>query len=443
MSNNTISRRSFIQSLAATGASLAFTNRVFSELAAAGEKAPDELAVALIGTGSQGRVLMMSCLKIPGIRFKAICDIWPYHQKYAANILKKFKQDVTVYADYKEMLAKEKGLDAVIIATPDWVHAEQTEAAMKAGCHVYCEKEMAHTIDACRSMVLAAKQSGKLLQIGHQRRSNPRYLHAKKFIDTEHILGRVTHVNGQWNRAVQEPLGWPKQYTMDSDTLKRWGYESMEQFRNWRNFRKYSGGPMSDLGSHQIDIFNWFLEACPHAVLASGGVGFYKDRDWPDTILATYEYKTKEGEARGFYQVANTTSNGGYFETFMGTEGTIVISEDPTKNFLFREVQAERKEWEDEADKVSTLGRDAIELKVGETRRADGSADPESLKMVEDSKKPIHQPHLENFFEAVRGKGTLNCPAEEAFATAVTVLRANDAVAARKTIDLEQKEFKA
>lgn len=439
---NSMSRRTFIQSIAAAGAGLMLTNRVFPDTQAAVQKSPDELNIALIGAGSQGRVLMMACLKIPGIRFKAVCDIWPYHQKYAKNILKKFKQETNIYEDYRELLSKEKDLDAVLIATPDWVHEEQTLAAMNAGHHVYCEKEMAHTLEACRTMVAGAKKTGKLLQIGHQRRSNPRYLHAKKFIETEHILGRITHVHGQWDRAVQEPLGWPKKYVMDKAALKRWGYDSMEQFRNWRNFKKYSGGPMSDLGSHQVDIFNWFLDAYPETVMANGGVGFYKDRDWPDTILATYGYETRDGKVLGFYQVANTTSFGGYFETFMGTEGTIVISEDPTKNFLFREVKAERKEWEDEADKVSAMGRDAIELKVGETRLPDGSVPPESLKMAEDMKKPIHQPHLENFFDSIRGTATLNCPAEEAYATAVTVLRANDAVAAKKELEFTKKDFK-
>ena len=436
-----ISRRSFIQSIAAAGAGLMLTNRVFSEVATGAGKKPDELNVALIGAGSQGRVLMMACLKIPGVRFKAVCDIWPYHQKYAKNILKKFKQPVNVYEDYRELLSKEKDLDAVIVATPDWVHEEQTAAALAAGCHVYCEKEMAHTLESCRAMVAAAKKSGNLLQIGHQRRSNPRYIHAKRFIDEEHILGRITHVHGQWNRAVQEPLGWPKKYIMDAGTLKRWGYNSMEQFRNWRNFKKFSGGPMSDLGSHQVDIFNWFLSTNPSTVQANSGVGYYKDRDWPDTVLATYGYETKDGKALGFYQVANTTSFGGFFETFMGTEGTIVISEDPTKNFLFREVKSERKEWEDEADKVSAMGRDAIELKVGETRLPDGTVAPESIKMAEDMKKPAHQPHLENFFDTIRGTATLNCPVEEAYATAVTVLRANDAAVAKKELAFGKKDF--
>ena len=64
----------------------------------------EELSIAIIGTGSQGRNLLTKCLKIPGVRFAAVCDIWPYHQKYSANILKKFDQIVNVYEDYHESL---------------------------------------------------------------------------------------------------------------------------------------------------------------------------------------------------------------------------------------------------------------------------------------------------------------------------------------------------
>jgi predicted dehydrogenase len=84
---------------------------------------------------------------------------------------------VNGYEDYREMLDKEKELDAVIIATPDFWHAPHTVDCLEAGKHVYCEKEMSNTLEGARRMVAAARETGKLLQIGHQRRSNPRYLH--------------------------------------------------------------------------------------------------------------------------------------------------------------------------------------------------------------------------------------------------------------------------
>ena len=122
---------------------------------------------------------MNACLKIPNIRFRAVVDVWEaYNLRRAHRMLQKFGHKANAYIDYREMLAKEKGLDAVLIATPDFWHAEHTVECLKAGLHVYCEKEMSNTLEGARRMVLAARQTKKLLQIGHQRRSNPRYLHS-------------------------------------------------------------------------------------------------------------------------------------------------------------------------------------------------------------------------------------------------------------------------
>src|SRR5690606_16781648 len=154
-----------------------------------------------------GRVLLNAALKIPDIRFKAVCDIWPYNRTYGERLLKKFGHEAQPFEDYREMLSAVPDVDAVIVHTPDLVHAEHTNAALRAGKHVYCEKLMANTVENARSMVLTARETGKLLQIGHQRRSNPRYQHAReKVIEDGKLLGRITNINGQWNRAVGEDL---------------------------------------------------------------------------------------------------------------------------------------------------------------------------------------------------------------------------------------------
>ena len=82
-----------------------------------------------------------------------------------------------------------------------------------------------------------------------------------------------------------------------------------------------------DLGSHQIDIYSWFLGAQPKSVIASGGIDYWKGRDWYDNVMAVYEYQTGQGTVRALYQTVTTNSCQGYFETFMGDEGTLVISE--------------------------------------------------------------------------------------------------------------------
>ena len=200
---------------------------------------------------------------------------------------------------------------------------------------------------------------------------------------------------------------------------------------------------MADLGSHQIDVFNWILKAPPKAVLASGGLDYYvkKGREWYDNVMAIYEYETAVGPVRAFYQVLNTTSHGGYFETFMGDEGSMTISEDPKKCLILRERHAERREWEDEAAKIESQGREAIELKIGETLDPDDSENPQEQRLLEEIKKPLHQLHLENFFNAIRTGSPLSCPPQVGFQTAVSVLKANEAVEAGRRIEFEPREF--
>jgi len=435
-----LTRRDFIRSSAGVAVGIAA-----SRVALGGEGRPDggDINIAMVGVGSQGRIITTnSCLKIPGVRFKAICDIWGHNQEYASNILKAYKQPVNVYVDYREMLDREKDLDAVFVATPDWKHAEHAIACLRAGKHVYCEKEMSNTLDGCRRMVRAAKKAGKLLQIGHQRRSNPRYLHADKLIHKDKILGRITHTYGQWNRAKRLDLGWPKKHVIDDATLRKYGYDTMDRFRNWRWYRKYAGGAIADLGSHQVDIFSWFLRCNPVAVLATGGLDYYKDKEWYDNVMAFYEYQTEEGTARSFYQVLNTTSFGGFYETFMGDEGSLQISENTKIGFFIREVHVKPKDWEEAADKVDKMGKKAYEFDIGATRKADGTKTPEALKMEADVKKPAHQPHLENFFGAIRNGTKLTCPAEVAFETAVPILKTNEAVEKQTRIELTAADYR-
>ncbi len=409
-------------------------------------KNPDQLNIALIGAGAQGRILTESCLRIPGIRFKAICDIWNYSQRYSERYLKKYGHEVNVYEDYRELLANEKDLDAVVVASPDWMHAEHANACMNAGYHVYCEKEMSNSLEKAATMVHTAKETGKLLQIGHQRRSNPRYIHAiEKLIHEEKLLGRVTHASAQWNRAKADDLGWPAKYELDATTLDKYGYNSMTEFRNWRWYKKYGGGPIVDLGSHQIDLFEWVWETNPKSVIASGGNDFYKHREWFDNVMCIYEYETPEGTARAFYETLTTTGHRGFSEAFRGTNGTIEIAEVPQRgNSALREAHA--PDWQPFADQgliksvaapvsKSTTKNVAVDVRV--------TAEAGAWPLPVDLTKPAHQPHLENFFNAIRYGTELNCPGEKGYETAVAVLAVNRAVASGQKIEFKESDFHA
>ena len=171
----------------------------------------NKINVALIGCGAQGQVLLDSLMVIEGIRLVAIVDIWSYNRDSNIRRLKSQGVEVRGYESYEDLLAHEKDLQAVVVATPDFWHAPVTNACLKAGLDVYCEKMMSNTIEGARSMVRTMRETGRLLQIGHQRRSNPRYQFAlNRLVRDSKLCGRLTAANAPWNRAVTEDLGWPK-----------------------------------------------------------------------------------------------------------------------------------------------------------------------------------------------------------------------------------------
>jgi len=455
-----LSRRDFLVAAAAVGTGIAGAKNLAAAdttstastttgpliKSASGAESAETLNVALLGVGAEGQVLMEDCLHIPGIRFKAVCDIWEYSQRYAQRYLKKFGHIVNVYEDYKEMLDHEKDLDAVIIATPDWMHAPHANACMERGLHVYCEKEMSNTLADARTMVETQRRTKQLLQIGHQRRSNPRYLHVvNDLFRNAHLLGRINHAYAQWDRSMSEDLGWPEKYTIPQATLDKYGYKNMSEFRNWRWYKKYGGGPIVDLGSHQIDIFNWVYDCKPSFVMAAGGRDYYKNHEWYDNVYAIFDYPTEQGTARALYRVLTTTKHGQFFETFMGDMGSLDISEVPNRgNWAWREEHAPsweqwvKKGWLLEGGVPPAVAAAASKAVVDVRVSSEAAKWPLPVELA----KPAHQPHLENFFDAIRKGTPLNCPAEIGYETAVTVLKVNEAVAAARKLAFTPEEFK-
>ena len=309
---------------------------------------------------------------------------------------------------------------------------------------------MSNTIEGARKMVAAMERTGKLCQIGHQRRSNPRYRFTlNELIRKNAICGQIVNINGQWNRSLsasQDIVSKPS-ILPDAETLRTYGFdkgtdkslsldELRHRFLNWRVYKALSGGPISDLGAHQIDIFNWFLGTQPISVMASGGRNYFKNREQFDNVMCVFDYDTPEGGARAFYQVLTTTSSGGdYYESFMGTEGTIEISEREAYTNIYKESGADSAKWDD-------LVRRGLLKKHAAGKAAGGgdaiasyeSAPPDQYSLPGGIDKPPHQPHIENFLAAIRGQAKLTCDARHALESEAPIYWVNPAAESKETI---------
>ncbi len=453
-----LDRREFLRSAAGAGAVLAFGPAMSKELrAAAGGEAVN---VALIGAGEQGQTLMEAVRRIPNVHVQAVCDIWPYNRKRLSRRLQAYRHANNAYEDYRELLDREKGLQAAIVATPDFWHARHAIACLDAGLHVYCETPMSNSVQDARRMVEAARRADRLLQIGQQRRSNPRYTFCyEELLKKRKLLGQVIAVNGQWNRMAHLPLGWPKRMEVEPAVLQANGFESMYQLRNWRRQKEFSGGPFVEAGAQQIDVYNWFLDARPTAVLADGQIDDTEQnaREASGAIVAIYEYRLPSGPVVASYQTLRGNTSGRHIERFLGDEGTLIMSERRDLTRLYPEVTGTEAlawaqcirsgcltapaDWLKRVEKL-TLNNLAYVLSVTDTDMPN-PAGPPPLELPVKMNKPLHQPHLENFFDAIRGQVKLNCPAEVGYETLVTVLKTREAAATGRRLEFQPGEFVA
>lgn len=434
-------RRTFLQAGAAAASHLLV---VSSQPAAAQTDGGPELRLALIGGGYQGRNLLSAAMAVGGVRVQAVCDIWEYSRRYCRSFLQRYDQEVQLYEDFREMLDKERELDAVLVATPDFVHEPQVNACLEAGLHVYCEPMLAHTLDAARSMIDSMRRSGKLLQIGYQRRSDPRYRHAQeKLIAEAQLLGRVTVVQTQWAQEAADLRGWPKRYLIPDEVLHRYGYEDMHQFRNWIWYPQYSSGPYGAFVSQQLDVCQWFLDVAPRTVMASGGRDFFTDRPGLDTVLSVYEYPHSLGPVRVSCAMLTTTSGDGtrQFERFLGTQGYLQMSDNPRWARIGREPNA--PDWDEWIKQNYVVKQERVAAHAAKEDELDVHVSGE----VEQYQFPVMtqasgcQAHLENFFQAVRGREPLRCPADAAFPSQVAAFKAIEAVQAGATVTFAPSDF--
>jgi predicted dehydrogenase len=415
-------RRNFLKVLAGTPALAALGAGAMT----VGPVSGGPVKAAIIGTGGEGQVLLNQCAK-EFIDIRALCDINPVRRKKAADIVTKMgAAQPKEYDDYKEMLERED-IEAVIIATPLWSHAEITVGCLDKGKHVLCEKMMAKDMDQCQQMINAAKRNNRLLEIGYQRFYNPIYQAAYENIIKQGVLGDiymaklVWHRNSSWRRTEAAPA--------PDYNPSRWGYSDWEHLLNWRLYRKHSEGLMAELGSHQIAVTDWFFDSVPEKIYASGGTYRYKDgREVYDHIYATLDYPG--GRTATFSSIQSNELEGSY-EQFMGTKGTLILRGE-SEAYLFGEEDSKATTIEVTKQQGTAPVADASASRVADasTGRTVGNTAGQAL-----DKLIAYKNEISEFCSAIRVGTPLRCGPEQAIKSAVACVMVNEAAEKRAQLE--------
>jgi len=308
-----LSRRDLIKGAGTASAAVAATRLKAAPAIHQARAASTEVPYGLVGTGSRGQYLLTHMAKLDVGRCLSVCDI--YEPNLKKGVLAA-GSNPAAYKDYRELLARQD-IEAVVITTPLFMHFPVLRDALLAGKHVFCEKSLVFKPEEVHAVrALHRERPKQVIQTGLQRRYSQFYQVAKQMVD-KGMLGRITHVNAQWNRNP----GW----RMNPDPKLR------EQL-SWRLFRKYSGGLTAELGSHQIDVADWIYGSSPEFVMGVGGLEYRKDgRDVYDNIQLIYQYPKGQ---KLMYQSISTNKHLSLFggtrtefgELIMGTEGSIEIT---------------------------------------------------------------------------------------------------------------------
>lgn len=338
-----MNRRSFIKSTVAVGMAARYATPLF------GLQSNRKYRTALIGTGWWGMNILGEAMAAGQSQVVALCDVDERQIDPAAEKVSQLMGTVPKkYRDYRELLAREKP-EIVIVGTPDHWHPLIMIAAVKAGAHVYVEKPIGHTIKEGRAMVKAARDTGKVVQVGTHRRVSPHNVSGRDFIRAGKLgkIGMVrafVHYGGGPEKPLKnvEPpkaLDWNmwcgpaplRPYNGDPGELQR--PSGAIHTRGFRNYLDYANGTLGDWGIHWMDQILWITgEKYPRRISSYGGRPIKgpavltkeeQTSDAPDHQVAIYEFEsfTVTWEHRQF--AANNAEKGesvGCY--FYGTEGT-------------------------------------------------------------------------------------------------------------------------
>ena len=259
----------------------------------------------------------------------AICDVDSKVAAAAVDIVSEKGPTPKVYGDYRQLL-EDKGIDAVVITTPDHWHALMTIDACKAGKDVYCEKPLSLAIAEGRRMVNAAREHKRIVQTGSQQRSSPEFRKACMLVRNG-FIGDVTDVMvGIPGPNHPGPIG-PVEMVSSELNYEMWlgpaplkPYHSKRVHYNFRFWWDYSGGQMTNFGAHHLDIAQWGLGRDNTGPVSAEGTAEFNPQmvhEVTEKCRIIYEYSlgVKMTLGQGQQDIAEGT-------TFIGTKGRVAVS---------------------------------------------------------------------------------------------------------------------
>jgi len=333
-----VTRRDFIKTVGVGTSALAFGFPASSSGRILG--ANEKIRVGIVGFSDRGKYSLFPALFnwAPELNFEvvALSDVWRIRREEGAAFFEeKSGRKIKSFRNNEELY--ESGLvDAVIVSTADFQHALHTVEAVEAGCDVYVEKPFANTMEDAKTALSAVKKSGKIVQIGTQRRSALNYSRANEFLRSGRF-GDLISVDMTWN--VNQPGRWrrPKLVEMARPEDIDWQrylinrpYEpwNPRKFIEYRLFWPYSSGIPCQWMVHQIDVVHWYTDLPrPRSVVVNGGIYFWKDgRQSYDSLTAVFDYGPLDDKTKGFqvnYSSRMANSAGGIKEIYVSNGGIL------------------------------------------------------------------------------------------------------------------------
>lgn len=415
-----INRREFTKRAAAAGLTTAFSGiRVLG--------ANDRIRIGFIGIGNRGDQVLDGFLAHRDAEVMAICDL---HQPYLDFAAKKIGTNPQQFKDYRKLLDL-KDVDAVVIATPDHWHALQTIHAFQAGKDVYVEKPLALCVQEGRHMVEAARHYQRVTQVGLMRRSLTAAREAADYIRGGGI-GKVTLVRSfqivnEWPKGIGNPPDEDPPAEFDWEAwlgpAPKVRYNRNRTFYKFRWFYDYSGGQVTNFGTHYLDFTHMLLgQEVPQAVTVMGAKLAVEDnREVPDTLEALWTYPG--GTLVTFSQFNASSAPADLRNSTVevrGTKGTLYLSW-WSFEVVPEEVADKESPVRSPLDRTPVSGWDTNRHTVIDPRKVDG----------DDSTAA----HARNFLDCVRSRKPCDCDIEIGHRSTSATLIANIALKTKSYLE--------